>query len=115
MGSFAGFHSARLFKVFKGKDWKRNTVFTACTYPGFVFVVFFVLNAVEQQAHRSTQGGVPFTTLFGLLILWFGISVPLVFLGSYFGFQKETIEYPIRTNQIARRIPEQPWYMHPML
>merc|ERR1719198_2546769 len=82
MGSFAGFHSARLFKAFKGKDWKRNTVFTACTYPLFVFVVFFVLNFVEQQAHRSTQGGVPMTSLFGMLILWFGISVPLVFLGS---------------------------------
>jgi transmembrane 9 superfamily protein 2/4 len=115
MGSFAGYHSARLYKVFKGKDWKQNTIWTACAFPVFVFVVFFMLNAVEQSAHKSTQGGVAIGTLIGLVVLWFGISVPLVFLGSYYGFQKEPIEYPIRTNQIARQIPEQPWYMHPVL
>jgi transmembrane 9 superfamily protein 2/4 len=30
-----------------------------------------------------------------------------VFIGSYYGFKKDTISVPVRTNQIARHIPEQ--------
>merc|ERR1711920_531514 len=63
---------------------------------------------------QKSSGAVPFTTMFSLLVLWFGISVPLVFLGSYFGFRKENIELPVRTNQIPRRIPAQPWFIRPV-
>ena len=38
---------------------------------------------------------------------------PLVILGAYFGYKKEPIEHPVRTNQIPRQIPEQVWYMRP--
>merc|ERR1719197_1605758 len=48
------------------------------------------------------------------MILWFGISVPLVFLGSYFGFRKDAISLPVRTNQIPRQIPAQPWFINPL-
>ena len=41
----------------------------------------------------------------------FGISVPLVYLGAYFGFKKEPWSFPCTTNELARMIPEQPWYM----
>jgi transmembrane 9 superfamily protein 2/4 len=54
---------------------------------------------------------VPFGTFFVLIFLWFGISVPLVFMGAYFGFKKEALEDPVRTNKIPRQIPEQPWYI----
>lgn len=63
---------------------------------------------------QKSSGAVPFTTMFALLLLWFGISVPLVFLGSYFGYRKEAIEAPVRTNQIARQIPEQSAFMQPV-
>merc|ERR1711970_474166 len=52
--------------------------------------------------------------MFALLVLWFGISVPLVFLGSYFGFQRPAIEVPVRTNHIQRQIPSQPWFIQPL-
>ena len=32
---------------------------------------------------------VPFATMLALLCMWMGISVPLVFLGYFFGFRKE--------------------------
>lgn len=51
-----------------------------------VFSVFFLLNLV-LWAHASSAA-VPFTTLLALLALWFGVSVPLTFIGSYFGFSK---------------------------
>lgn len=109
MGSFAGYHSARTYKMFHGKDWKLNTILTAFLYPGSLFAVFFILN-LFLWAEASSQA-VPFGTLFALLVLWFGISVPLVFLGSYFGFKKAPLEHPVRTNQIARQIPLQMWYL----
>ncbi|KAL3906664.1 MAG: hypothetical protein SGARI_003900 [Bacillariaceae sp.] len=46
-----------------------------------------------------------------LLVLWFGISTPLVFLGAYFGYKQDAIEYPVKTSNIPRQIPDQPWFM----
>ncbi|CAI7802553.1 unnamed protein product [Closterium sp. NIES-53] len=112
MGLLAGYSSARLYKAFKGTDWKLNTIRTAVTYPVVVFVIFFILNILIWK--EKSSGAVPFGTMFALFFLWFGISVPLVLLGSYFGFKKAAIEDPVRTNKIPRQIPEQAWYMHPV-
>jgi len=111
MGLFAGYASARLYKSFKGADWKINTIMTALLFPGVIFAVFFVLNTLIWG--EKSSGAVPFGTMFALVFLWFGISVPLVFIGSYFGFKKRAVEDPVRTNKIPRQIPEQPWYMQP--
>lgn len=37
---------------------------------------------------EGSSGAVPFSTLVALLALWFGVSVPLTFIGAYFGFRK---------------------------
>jgi len=51
-----------------------------------VFSLFFVMNLVLWG--ESSSGAVPFSTLVALLALWFGVSVPLTFVGAYFGFRK---------------------------
>nr|XP_025617990.2 transmembrane 9 superfamily member 7 [Arachis hypogaea] len=112
MGLFAGYSSARLYKMFKGTEWKKNTLKTAFMFPGILFGVFFVLNALIWGEQSS--GAVPFGTMFALVCLWFGISVPLVFVGSYLGFKKPVIEDPVKTNKIPRQVPEQAWYMKPV-
>ncbi|KAM0933539.1 putative nonaspanin (TM9SF), MFS transporter superfamily [Dioscorea sansibarensis] len=111
MGLFAGYSSARLYKMFKGADWKKNTLKTAFMFPGIVFSIFFVLNALIWG--EKSSGAVPFGTMFALVFLWFGISVPLVFVGSFLGFKKPAIEDPVKTNKIPRQVPEQAWYMQP--
>ncbi|PKA64261.1 hypothetical protein AXF42_Ash009481 [Apostasia shenzhenica] len=111
MGLFAGYASARLHKMFKGAEWKKITLKTAFMFPGIVFAVFFVLNALIWG--EKSSGAVPFGTMFALVFLWFGISVPLVFVGSYLGFKKPGMEDPVKTNKIPRQIPEQAWYMQP--
>jgi len=85
---------------------------TAMLFPGTIFVIFFILNCVIWGQHSS--GAVPFGTLVALVALWFGISVPLVFFGSYFAYKKPAPEHPVRTNHIPRQIPEQVWYMSPI-
>ncbi|MED6181626.1 Transmembrane 9 superfamily member 8 [Stylosanthes scabra] len=105
MGIFAGYASTRLYKMFKGTEWKKMALRTAVVFPGIVSVVFFVLNALIWG--EKSSGAVPFGTMFALIFLWFGISVPLVFVGSYVGFKKPAIENPVKTNKIPRQIPEQ--------
>lgn len=113
MGVFAGYTTACLYKVFNGTDWKQTTLLTAFLYPGIFFMLFFLLNLLIWG--QKSSGAVPFTTMLGLICLWFGISVPLTFLGAYFGFRRPTIELPVRTNQIPRQIPAQPWYLKPVV
>ncbi|KAE8687482.1 Transmembrane 9 superfamily member 8 [Hibiscus syriacus] len=112
MGIFAGYASARLYKMFKGTEWKKVTIRTAFMFPAIVFAIFFVLNALIWG--QKSSGAVPFGTMFVLVLLWFGISVPLVFVGGYIGFRKPAIEDPVKTNKIPRQIPEQAWYMNPI-
>mmetsp|Transcript_2548 Transcript_2548/g.3968 ORF Transcript_2548/g.3968 Transcript_2548/m.3968 type:complete len:638 (+) Transcript_2548:111-2024(+) len=112
MGAFAGFTSARLYKTFKGKQWQRCTLLTALLYPGICFIVFFALDVIVLS--YGSTGAVPVLSMLAILTLWFGISVPLVFLGAYFGYKKEPIEFPVVTSNIPRQIPDQPWYLNPM-
>ncbi|GAA0142800.1 transporter [Lithospermum erythrorhizon] len=111
MGLFAGYASSRLYKMFKGTEWKRITLKTAFMFPGILFAVFFILNAVIWG--EKSSGAIPFGTMVALVCLWFGISVPLVFVGSYLGYKKAAVEDPVKTNKIPRQVPEQAWYMKP--
>ncbi|XP_067001572.1 transmembrane 9 superfamily member 4 isoform X2 [Anabrus simplex] len=113
MGLIAGYFSARLYKTMKGREWKRAAFLAATLYPGIVFGVCFFLNFFIWGKHSS--GAVPFSTMMSLLCLWFGISLPLVYLGYYFGFRKQPFQHPVRTNQIPRQVPDQLWYMNPLL
>ncbi|KAI8800966.1 hypothetical protein BJ742DRAFT_878507 [Cladochytrium replicatum] len=109
MGIFGGYYSARLSKTFKVKSWIRNATLTAALCPGAVMLVVVVLNFLSWS--RGASNAIPFGTFFALGALWFGISLPLVLIGSYFGWKKPAIEHPVRTNQIPRQIPELSFYM----
>nr|XP_033770538.1 transmembrane 9 superfamily member 4 isoform X2 [Geotrypetes seraphini] len=110
MGVFGGFFAGRLYRTMKGHRWKKGAFCTATLYPGVVFGICFILNCFIWGKHSS--GAVPFPTMVALLCMWFGISLPLVYLGYYFGFRKQPYDNPVRTNQIPRQIPEQRWYMN---
>lgn len=69
-------------------------------------------NCVQSECLLNPSPQVPFTTMMALLCMWFGISMPLVYLGYYFGFRKQPYDNPVRTNQIPRQVPEQRWYMN---
>lgn len=113
MGSFAGFTSARLYKTFHGKQWQKCTLLTSLLFPGVVFIVFFLLDIIVWS--YGSTGAIPLLSMIAVLTLWFGISVPLVFLGAYFGYKKDPIEFPVITSNIPRPIPNQPWYLNPIL
>jgi len=112
LGTPAGYVASRIYKSFGGEKWKSNVMLTSMLCPGIVFAHFFVMNLVLW--YYGSSAAIPFFTLVALLALWFGVSVPLTFVGAYFGFRKPCIEQPVRTNQIPRQIPDQSLYTQPI-
>ncbi|KAG8553448.1 hypothetical protein GDO81_003413 [Engystomops pustulosus] len=111
LGTPAGYVSARMYKTFGGERWKSNVLLTALLCPGIIFADFFVMNVILLA--KGSSAAIPFGTLVAILAMWFGISVPLTFLGAYFGFKERAIEHPVRTNQIPRQIPTQSFFTKP--
>jgi transmembrane 9 superfamily protein 2/4 len=109
MGCVAGYVTARLYKTFKGKSWQAATTMTAFGFPGIAFGFFFLMDLLAVT--QGSSDAVPFTTIIVLLVLWFGISTPLVFFGAYFGYKQDAIDFPVNTSSIPRQIPDQPWFM----
>jgi transmembrane 9 superfamily protein 2/4 len=112
LGTPAGYVSARIYKSFGGEKWKSNVLLTSMFCPGIVFAHFFVMNVVLW--YKDSSASIPFLTLLALLALWFCVSVPLTFVGAFFGFRKRAVEHPVRTNQIPRQIPDQSVYTQPI-
>ncbi|KAI4102840.1 MAG: hypothetical protein L6R37_004173 [Teloschistes peruensis] len=110
-GFIGGYTSSRVYKSFGGEAWKRNIAMTPIMIPGIVFATFFLLN-LFLWAKRSS-GAVPFTTMLVILGIWFVISVPLSFAGSWVGFRHAPITPPVRVNQIPRQIPPSTTYLRP--
>lgn len=111
MGLIGGYYSARLYKTMRGIRWKKTALLTGMLYPSVVFGTCFILNFFILGKHSS--GAVPFGTMVALLCMWMGISVPLVFVGYFFGSRKQPYEHPVRTTKIPRQVPEQQWYLNP--
>ena len=84
-GFIGGYVSARVYKSFGGEKWKQNIAMTPIMIPGIVFATFFLLNLFLWA--KQSSGAVPFTTMLVILGIWFVISVPLSFAGSWIGFR----------------------------
>nr|XP_004225567.1 LOW QUALITY PROTEIN: transmembrane 9 superfamily member 2-like [Ciona intestinalis] len=112
LGTVAGYVSARLYKTLGGEKWKTNVMMTSFLISGIIFVVFFLMNLILWG--EGSSAAIPFSTLVAILALWFGISVPLTFIGAYFGYKRRPLEHPVRTNQIPRQIPDQVIYTKPL-
>ena len=111
-GFVAGYASSRVYKSLQGENWKLNIVLTPLLIPSVVFATFFLLNLFLWG--KESSGAVPFGTMLLLVLIWFVISVPLSFAGSWLGFKAKALEPPVRTNQIPRQIPPAMTYLQPI-
>jgi len=109
MGGIAGYVTARLYKTFNGKSWQQATALTAFGFPGICFLFFVLLDHLAVTL--GSRDAAPFEAMVTLLVLWFGISTPLVFLGASIGYKQDAIEFPVNTSSIPRQIPDQPWFL----
>ncbi|KAK0629592.1 hypothetical protein B0T17DRAFT_525912 [Bombardia bombarda] len=93
LGFVGGYTSARIYKSMQGDKWKLNIVLTPLLVPSIVFAVFFLLDLFLWA--KESSGAVPFTTMLVIILIWFIISVPLSFAGSWLGFRAPAIEPPM--------------------
>jgi transmembrane 9 superfamily member 2/4 len=107
--SVAGYVAASIYKAIGGSRWKLVTLGVAVGLPGMVFGTFMVFNFFMWA--MGSIGAAPVLTLLALFAIWLGVSVPLAFAGTYFGFSRKVYDFPVRTNQIPRQIPPQPYYL----
>jgi len=109
MGVPAGYVSARFCKLVQEPNHFKCTLLTSVLFPGVCFLVFFIINTIAWAKQSSTA--VPFGTLVVLCLLWFGVSLPLIFVGSHLGFKKDTMALPCKVNSQPREIPPQQWWL----
>jgi transmembrane 9 superfamily protein 2/4 len=111
-GIFAGYLSSRLYKCFRGRQWQLCTLLTAIFFPGVCFVFFGSFNII--LAFFRSSGAVPFLDVVILAAMWGCVSIPLVFLGAFFGYKRPAYEFPCKTATISRAIPPSgAWFMRP--
>ncbi|KAJ1949341.1 Transmembrane 9 super member 2 [Linderina pennispora] len=108
----AGFNAAHMYHSFGGTSLKRIVIMTMLFVPGSCCTILVIIN-ISLMAMRSSAAA-PVGALFGLMAMWFVISIPLTIAGAYFGYRRKTIDPPVRVNQIPRQIPDQPWYLKPV-
>ncbi|KAL7010191.1 Transmembrane 9 superfamily member 2 [Cystobasidiomycetes sp. EMM_F5] len=108
-GVVAGYVSTRLYASLGGQAWKQNMMGTAVLFPTVLFATLNLLNFFLIGANSS--GAVPFGTFVSIILLWFGIAVPLTVGGSVYGIKQGSWSHPVRVNQIPRQIPPQIWYL----
>ncbi|KAL5107733.1 Transmembrane 9 superfamily member 4 [Taenia crassiceps] len=104
MGAVAGYFSGRIYKTMRGFYWKSTALLTGLLYPGIILAVCLFINIFLWA--KGSSAALPFTTILGILSLWLLVSLPLVFVGFFFGMRKRPYEQPVRTNQIPRAIPD---------
>lgn len=102
-GNLAGYTSGRIYKMFAGEHWKQNALATAICFPGVCFSMFFLINLLIRG--EDSSGAVPFLSLLELLLIWFGISLPLTFLGAALGYKKPSLSNPTRVSRIPKPSP----------
>jgi len=112
-GVLSGYVSSRLFKSFRGRRWQTCTLLTATAFPGLCFGTFLFFNIVLFFFHSSASA--PFIDVIIVMAMWCCVSIPLVFLGAYFGYKADVIEYPTVTSTIARAIPEPSALLNPKI
>lgn len=112
-GVFSGYFSGRVHQTFGGQNWRQNALMTAVFFPGLFSALLFILNLFVWAQASSTA--IPFGTLVALAALWLFVQLPLVYVGSWYGYVRVgPWEHPTKTHVIPRQIPPQPWYSRPI-
>eukprot|EP00750_Incisomonas_marina_P019512 INCI3477.1.p1 GENE.INCI3477.1~~INCI3477.1.p1 ORF type:complete len:669 (+),score=115.62 INCI3477.1:147-2153(+) len=109
LSSVGGYAAAVTYKMFDGEHWHRCTVATALSFPGLSFTIFFIVNTALWAMHSA--GAVPFGSMFAIVAMWLGISLPLTFVGAYLGYQRDKIEPTTAVVGAPAEIPPSQWYL----
>ncbi|PWA45910.1 nonaspanin (TM9SF) [Artemisia annua] len=108
LGIVAGYIAVWLWRTLGNGEklgWFSVSWRVACFFPGISFLILIIINSLLWGS--GSTGAIPFTTFLVLILLWFGISLPLTLIGGFMATKAPYLEFPVRTNQISREIPAQ--------
>ncbi|ORX58674.1 hypothetical protein DM01DRAFT_1318052 [Hesseltinella vesiculosa] len=104
----AGYWSARIYKVFRGRSWFFNACLTGVLVPGVILGCLLGQTMVAWCVDSSLA--VSFRGWTVVMFLWWLVVVPLTLIGGWLGERQGVIEHPVRTTQMPRLIPRKRWY-----
>ncbi|KAA8492504.1 Transmembrane 9 superfamily member 7 [Porphyridium purpureum] len=100
--AIAGYSGASLYETLEGTRKRTVTSLIAFGFSGLAFSIFFLMNVLAVFLHSTDA--VPFFTLLLLVALWLLVSVPLTYIGAFFGYKAAKVEFPCRVNTVPREI-----------
>ena len=108
IGVINGYLSGRLYKIFKGRNWLKSTLYTAFLFPSFCFGLLLIINWLYRMEDSTIL--IEFHNILSLIILWIFCSFPLVLLGSFIGIKQKGLELPCKVNPVPALIEEKNWF-----
>ncbi|KAL0479802.1 TMN7 [Acrasis kona] len=112
-GTFCGYYSLRFYKTFDvGTSWKTVAVLSAVFLPGTIFSAYLFVDFIMAVFPQSSIA-IPFLSALWIMFLYVSVSLPLVFVGAYFGYKKQAIEHPTQIHRLPRQITHSPAFLKP--
>lgn len=103
LGTPSGYIAIRFYKMMGGERWKGVTLLTALLFPGIIFSIFTIINLILSLA--NTSNAIPPSQILLVMLLWFFVTVPLVFIGGIIAWRQEAIKHPCEVGRLPRLIP----------
>jgi len=111
MAGFAGYYSAKIYKVFNGLEWIKCALITATVYPVITFLIICGIHRL--LALEESSNAINIWTELAIIALWAGVLIPFTLLGGFCGFKKQTIQDSCKYSYTPKPIPDQP--IHPIV
>jgi len=110
MGLPGGYIAALFYRFWGGSNWLKVACLTSFLFPGTLICGYIIVNIILTI--EKSNAAVHFYDILSLFILWIFCTLPLILIGSFFGFKSRKINIPCEVNRIPSTIPEKPCYLH---
>ena len=110
MGLPGGYIAALFYRFWGGKSWIKVSLLTSFVFPGTLIFGYIIVNIILTI--EKSNASVHFSDIISLFVLWIFCTLPLILIGSFFGYKSRKINVPCDINRIPSSVPEKPCYLH---
>ena len=108
-GLMGGYIAANFYRFWEGDSWIKPAIHTSVLFPGTLLFGYSIVNIVLTI--EKSNAAVNFSDIISLFCLWIFCTLPLILIGSFFGYKSNRINIPFNINKIPSVIPNKPWYL----
>ena len=110
MGLPGGYIAALFYRFWGGKSWIKVSLLTSFVFPGTLIFGYIIVNIILTI--EKSNASVHFSDNISLFVLWIFCTLPLILIGSFFGYKSRKMNVPCEINRIPSSVPEKPCYLH---